>query len=151
MTLEELCREAAELFPAAVEHALREQGQRNLALETLNAKCWTHFKPLGFRCMADCFEAVVPKKEGELTIKSWSEAEIKALPWTIRVRCRPFHLAEHFAHLELHHEGPLPGVTDTGYRSIFAPMASFARTTPERYVRETICKDLPKSFQMDLF
>jgi hypothetical protein len=151
MNLDELCREAAKLFPTAVEHALHNPGERNASLDELNAKCWVHFRRLGFNCMAECFDAVVPKSEGQLTLHSWSEAEIKALPWILKIRSRPFHLTEHFVHLELHHKGPLPGVTETGYRSAFVPIASLRELTLEDFVRNEMCRDLPKSFQMDLF
>ncbi|MFD2256865.1 hypothetical protein ACFSSA_09270 [Luteolibacter algae] len=151
MTLDELRSQAAELFPIAVDHAINKSGESNAALDKLNAMCWVHFGSLGFDCMADCFDAVVPKCKGELTIKCWSEAEIKALPWTLKVRCRPFHHAEHFAHLEVYHDGPLPNVTETGYRAMFVPMAAFADRTPDDFIRKEVCKDLPKSSQMTLF
>lgn len=150
MELEELRRHAAELFPAAVEHAIERPEERNEAYDKLNAMCWVHFRKLGFTCMSDCFDAVVPKVEGELNIRCWSEAEIRSLPWTVKVRCRPFHFTEHWAHIELHHDGPLPGITETGYRSIFEPMTTFANTTPEAYLR-SILDGLPASEQLSLF
>ena len=151
MTLDELRTEAAELFPIAVEHAINKPSESNVALDKLNAMCWVHFRSLGFESMADLFEAVAPKCKDELTIKCWSEAEIKALPWTLKVRCHPFRSTEHWAYIEIRHDGPLPGVTETGYRSIFVPMSKFAEMTPEDFIRNEVCKDLPKSSQMMLF
>ncbi len=150
MELDELRTIAAELFPMAVEHAIAYPGKTNEAYDKLHAMCWVHFKPLGFDCMADCFGAVVPKSESKLNLQSWSEAEIKVQPWTVRIRCRPLRYTEYWAHLELHHDGPLPGITETGYRSMFEPMATFGKTTPEAYIR-AILDALPQSQQLSLF
>lgn len=151
MTLDELRSQAAELFPAAVQHSIHHPAERNEAYDKLSAMCWVHFRHLGFECMSDCFDAAVPKTEGELTIRSWSQAEVRSLPWTMRVRCRPLRFTEHHAHFEIHHDGPLPGITETGYRSMFVSMATFADITPAEFIHSEICKDLPKSSQMMLF
>jgi len=151
MELDEVRKLAAELFPQAVALAVANPGQSgNAAYDRLHSLCWGNFERLGFNCMADLFDEVVPKSEGKLTLDSWSDAEITAEAWTVRVHCRSFYLGNHYAHLELRHKGPLPGVTETGYRSIFAPLAIFKRATPESYVR-SILDALPKSQQLSLF
>jgi len=101
--------------------------------------------------MAACFDAIMPRSEGKLDLTGWSSAEISVLPWTFRVSCRPFFLSSSSAHFEIRHDGPLPGLTETGYRSIFAPMATFADRSPDDFIRSVVCKDLPKSVQMTLF
>lgn len=151
MTIEELRALAAELFPAAVKAATESPSETNTHLNRLNQLCWLHYKRLGFSCMFSCFEAVIPKAEGELTLSAWSSTQLSVLPWSFRVNCRAFFLAPQHAHFEIHHKGPLPSVTETGYRSIFAPMPGFARISPEQFIRTEVCKDLPKSSQMELF
>ncbi len=151
MTLDELCTQAAELFSIAVANAVDHPGEENPELISLKQLAWEHYKPLGFRCMSACFDAIMPRSEGKLNLAGWSSEEISVLPWTFRVSCRPFFLSSYSAHFEIQHDGPLPGVTETGYRSIFAPMATFADTTPADFIRTEICKDLPKSSQMTLF
>lgn len=151
MTLEELKARAAILFPDAVELAIADPGSTNGPLEELKGLCWKHFKSLGFECMANCFDEVAPRSEGNLTVSAWSDGEVSAMPWRLRVRCRPFHISSRDAHIELRHDGPLPGVTETGYRSIFVPMSKFSTMTPEEYVRNEVCANLPKVQQMDLF
>lgn len=151
MTFDELRAQAAELFPAAVRNAVDHPGEENPELIRLKQLSSEHFKPLGFHCMAACFDAIMPRSEGKLNLAGWSSEEMNVLPWTFRVSCRPFFLSSHSAHFEIQHDGPLPGVTETGYRSIFAPMATFADMTPADFIRSEICKDLPKSSQMTLF
>lgn len=151
MTLEALRTLAADLFPTAVNNAVHHPEQQNRELEELQRLCWSHYEELGFSCMADCFGAVVPKSEGRLDITNWSSAMMESHHWRFKVRCRPFRLSSADAHLEIHHEGELPGVTETGYRSIFAPMVKFSDMTPEDFIRTEICKDLPESSQMTLF
>jgi hypothetical protein len=151
MTLDELRTQAAELFPIAVRNAVEHPSDENSELIRLNQLCWEHYKPLGFSCMSACFSAAMPKSEGMLDLTSWSSSEMKVLPWIFRVNYRPLHFGQHLAHFEIRHDGPLPGVTETGYRSIFAPMTTFADRTPEDFIRHEVCKDLPKSSQMTLF
>lgn len=151
MTLEELRTLAAELFPQAAAIATERPEGENQPLAELKSLCWTHFKELGFDCMAACFDEVAPKSEGELTLAAWSNAEFTSPPWTFRVRCRPFHISSWSAHLEIRHNGPLPGITETGYRSMFIPLATFASISPEEFVKSEICRKLPASAQMTLF
>jgi hypothetical protein len=151
MTLDELKSRAADLFPAAVEHAVKNPGLSNSPLEEFKSICWTNFENLGFDCMADCFDAAVPKSEGELSLTSWSDGEVSVVPWTIRVRCRSFHISLRDVHLELRHNGPLPGITETGYRSVFVPLSKFSSMTPEEFVRTEICSKLPTTQQLTLF
>ena len=151
MTLDELRDEAAKLFSTAVANAVDRPNEDNPELVTLKQLAWTHYKSLDFSCMAACFDAIMPRLEGELNLAGWSSAEMSVLPWTFRVTCRPFYLSSSSAHFEIRHDGPLPGVTETGYRSIFAPMATFTDKTPDDFIRSEICKDLPKSSQMTLF
>ena len=151
MTLDELRTEAVKLFPIAANNAVERPGDENPELARLKELAWNHHKALGFDCMASCFDAIVPRLEGELNFAGWSSAEISVMPWTFRVSCRPFYLFSDSVHFEIKHDGPLPSVTETGYRSIFAPMAGFADRTPEIFIRNEICKDLPKTSQMTLF
>ncbi|MFD0894737.1 hypothetical protein KBB96_05030 [Luteolibacter ambystomatis] len=125
--------------------------EENLPLSKLKSLCWTHFRELGFDCMAACFDEVAPKTDGELTLAGWSSAEFNAPPWTFRVRFRPFHISHWSAHLEVRHDGPLPGVTETGYRSMFVPLKTFATMTPKEFVRSEICSKLPATQQLNLF
>ena len=151
MTLDELRNLAADLFPRAVHEAINNPGSTNQPLEELKGLCWNNFEALGFDCMAQCFDAAVPKTEGTLSLSSWSDGEVSATPWRIRVRCRPFHISQRDAHIEIRHDGPLPGITETGYRSMFVPMSKFAAMSPEEFVRSEVCDKLPKSSQMMLF
>jgi hypothetical protein len=151
MTLEKLRAEAAKLFPIAVANAVDRPADDNPELLSLKQLAWKHYKSLDFSCMAACFDAIMPRSEGELNVAGWSSTEMSVLPWTFRVSCRPFYLSSSSAHFEIRHDGPLPGVTETGYRSIFAPMTKFADTTLADFIRSEICRDLPKSAQMDLF
>lgn len=151
MELNEIRTLAAELFPQAVGFAVANPGKEgNAAYDRLHSVCWENYQRLGFSCMADLFGEVAPKTEGKLTLENWSKADVTVDAWTVRVNCRPFSFGSHFAHIELRHNGPLPGVTETGYRSIFAPMASFAEVTPEEHVR-ALLNSLPKSQQLSLF
>ena len=135
MNLEDLKNEAARLFPMATENALERPGAKNPALGTLRALCWEHFRGLGFGCMADCFAAIVPKIRGSVSLDAWSSAEITVAPWTFRLECRPFWIGSDQVHLTIRHDSPLPGVTETGYLSMFLPMAAFAEGgTPEEHV-----------------
>ena len=151
MTLDELRQRAAELLPPAVRNAVEHPEQKNQELAELKSLCWTNFESMGFVCMADCFAATLPRIEGRLDLARWSSAELSILPWTLRVTCRPFYLSSTTAHFEIRHDGPLPGVTETGYRSVFAPMSAFADRTPDDFIRSVVCKNLPKSAQMTLF
>lgn len=135
MNLQDLKTEAARLFPMAIENALEHPGDRNPALETLRALCRESYEALEFGCMADCFAAIVPKLRGELSLDAWSTAEITVSPWTFRADCRPFWIGTDQVHLTIRHDSPLPGVTSTGYLSMFLPVAAFAEgMTPEDYI-----------------
>ncbi|GAA5483988.1 hypothetical protein Hsar01_03225 [Haloferula sargassicola] len=148
MDLVYLKQEAARLFPLAAAHALAHGPEGNRPLESLNSLCREHFEALGFRCMADCLDAVVPRVRGRLTLEAWSSAELTVSPWTFRVECRAFWLGSTQVHLTVRHDGPLPGITETGYRSIFAPVGMFADgTTPEGFIRGMF----PQTAQMSLF
>lgn len=151
LTLDELRARAAILFPVAVTNAIGKPGQENPQLSELKQLCWTHFKALGFDCMASCFDEVVPKSEGKLSLSEWSAAEVNLMPWTMRIRCRPFYISYSDAHFEIRHEGPLPGVTETGYRSMWVPLATFATMTPDEFVKSEIGRRLPSTRQMTLF
>ena len=148
MYLVELKDEAARLFPMASAYALANPGEINPPLRTLKAHCWQHFQTLGFPCMADCFDAVVPRVRDRLALDAWSSAELTVSPWTFRVECRPFWLGSDQVHFAIRHDGPLPGVTETGYRSIFASVAMFSDgTSPEEHIRGMF----PQTAQMNLF
>lgn len=151
MTLNELSKIAIELFPIAAANAINRPDKRNDELNQLHQLCWKHFEALGFSCMADCFSAIAPRSEGKLDITNWSSAHMESRHWRFRVRCRPFRLSSTSAHFEIHHDGALPGVTETGYRSIFAPMEKFSDMSPEDFIRSEICQNMPDSEQMQLF
>lgn len=147
MKLVDLQTEAARLFPLAAARAVEHPREKNPPLETLRGLCWSNFKALGFDCMADCFDAVVPRVTGSLPLDAWSTAELTVAPWTFRVEARPFWLGSDQVHIAVHHDGPLP-ITSTGYRSIFAPLAAFASGgTLEEFIRA----QFPQEAQMSLF
>jgi hypothetical protein len=136
------------LFPLAASHALDHPGAENPPLRTLKAFCWQHFQALGFDCMADAFAAVVPRTCGRLSLDAWSTSELTVAPWTFRIECRVFWLGSNQVHFALHHDGPLPGVTETGYRSIFVPLSNFAGgLTPADFIRSMF----PRIAQLSLF
>lgn len=151
MTLDELRSQVAELFTQAVANAVERPAEENPELLVMKKLCWDNFEPLGFDCMASCFNAIMPRSDGKLNLAGWSSTEMSLMPWTFRVSCRPFFMSSSSAQFEIKHNGPLPGVTETGYRSIFAPMSKFAEMTPGDFIRNELCKDLPKSSQMTLF
>jgi hypothetical protein len=147
MELVDLKKEAERLFPLAAVQAVDHPGEKNPPLETLRALCWQHFEALGFQCMADCFGAVVPRVKGSLPLDAWSTSVLTVAPWTFRVEARPFWLGSDRVHIAIHHDGPLP-ITETGYRSIFAPLATFKDgLTPEDFIRGMF----PQAAQMSLF
>ena len=136
MNLMELKSEAARLFPLAVADAFDHGAGKNGPLETLRSMCSEESDELGFGCTADCFDAVIPRAWGRLNLDAYSSAELTVSPWTFRVKCRAFWLDTMQVHFEIRHDGPLPGISITGYRSIFAPLAIFADgVTPEEYIR----------------
>lgn len=148
MNLVDLQAEARRLFPLASSHALDHPGEANPPLRTIKALCWQHFAALGFSCMANCFDAAVPRVRGRLALDAWSTAELTVTPWKFRVECRPFWLGSDQVHFAIHHEGPLPGVTETGYRSIFVSIGALAESgTPEEYIRAMF----PQTAQLALF
>lgn len=148
MNLVDLKVEAFRLFPLATAHALDHLREDNPPLKTLKALCWQHFAALGFSCMANCFDAVVPRVRGRLALDAWSTADLTVTPWKFRVQCRPFWLGSDQVHFAIHHDGPLPEVTETGYRSIFAPISTFTDSmTPENFIRSMFSQ----TAQMSLF
>ena len=150
MELDQLKKKAASLFPAAVTFALENPGQPNADHDELQRLCWSYFKELGFYCQADCFDAVVPRVEGELTLAAWSTAKLDIHGWELEIRLRCFYLGGAYAHFEVRHDGPLPGLTQTGYRSIFVPLSQIAGKTPREYLSEAI-PPRPKVQQLTLF
>ncbi|HEX7261953.1 MAG TPA: hypothetical protein VF258_09070 [Luteolibacter sp.] len=148
MELVDLKNEAETLFQQAAARALCAPGEKNPPLQALRQLCWRNYAAHGFACMADCFAAVVPHIQGRLTLEGWSVAEMTVAPWTFRVVLRPFWLGSDQVHIAIHHDGPLPNVTETGYRSIFAPISTFRDgVTPEEFIREIF----PQTAQMSLF
>jgi hypothetical protein len=136
VTLEELKSEAARLFPQAADHAITHGSEGNSSLKTLKAICWENFEALGFGCMADCFDSIIPRVRGRLALDAWSSIELTVSPWTFRVECRAFWLGTTQVHFTIRHDGPLPGITETGYRSIFETIGTFTDgTSPEDYIR----------------
>lgn len=148
MDLVVLKQQAESLFKQAAALALSDPGEKNPHLQNLRQLCWRHYAAHGFACMADCFAAVVPHVEGRLTLEGWSVADMTVAPWTFRVVLRPFWMGQEQVHIAIHHDGPLPEVTATGYRSIFAPIATFKDgVTPEEFIRGMF----PQSPQLSLF
>jgi hypothetical protein len=147
MDLVDLKKEAGRLFQEAAARAIATPGEKNKPLQDLRQLCWRHYEMHGFRCMADCFAAVVPHIQGRLTLDGWSVADMTVAPWTFRVVLRPFWLGSEQVHIAIHHDGPLPDVTQTGYRSIFAPISTFQDgMTPEAFIRSMF----PQEAQMSL-
>jgi hypothetical protein len=148
MELVELKTEAERLFQEAAARALAYPGEKNPSLQHLRQLCWRNYAAHGFSCMADCFAAVVPHIQGRLTLDGWSVADLTVAPWKFRVVLRPFWLSSEQVHIAIHHDGPLPDVTETGFRSIFAPIALFRDgMTPEAFIRGMF----PQAAQMSLF
>lgn len=151
MDFDQLKQEASTLFPLACNFAIEHQGTDNSSLESLKRLCWEHHASLGFDCMADCFAAVVPKVEGTLSLDAWCDSELEVSGWKVRITMRPFYLGASYAHFEIRHAGgPIPGFTETGYRSVFTPMATFAEFSPEEFLELSVPKVLPAQ-QLTLF
>lgn len=150
MELDDLRTKASELFPAAVRFGIENPGEGNAALATLKELCAKNYADLGFDCQADCFAEIVPKVEGKLSMDAWCHAELEISGWKLEVRFRPFYLGGSFAHFEIRHNGPLPGVTQTGYRSIFTSLATFAEQSPLEFLQDSI-PHAPREQQMTLF
>ena len=150
MELYELRTKGAELFPIEVSHALEHIGEPNSPVESLQQLCRANFAKLGFDCLADCFAAIAPRVEGRLSLEAWSQAELEIFGWQVNVTLRPFYLGALYAHFEIRHNGPLPGFTGTGYRSVFTPLASLAERSPLEFLAELIPKR-PHEQQLTLF
>ncbi|RYD76889.1 MAG: hypothetical protein EOP84_16295 [Verrucomicrobiaceae bacterium] len=88
--------------------------------------------------------------EGELSLEAWSIAEVEIHGWKLHVRLRCFYLGASYAHFELRHDGPLPGVTETGYRSVFTPLSQLGEMTPLEFLTATIPPG-PREQQLTLF
>lgn len=150
MTLDELRRHAADLFPQASTFAIHRPGERNEAFEALECLCWDYYESLGFDCMADCFATVAPSMEGRLSFDAWSCARVGSRGWSIEISIQPLRFCGDYAHIEIFHDGELPGVTETGYLSRFIPMAAFADRTLDDFLNELL-SDLPLVRQLSLF
>lgn len=150
MELDEVRAKAGELFPSAVKTAIDNPGGANSALETLKELCSANYDALGFNCHADCFAEIVPKVEGRLTLDAWCRADLEISGWKLEVRFRPFYLGGSFAHFEIRHDGPLPGVTQTGYKSIFSSLANLADQSPLEFLEASIPR-APLEQQLRLF
>lgn len=150
MELDDICSRAAELFPLAVRHAIANPKEENPSFDELHQLCAENYERLGFRCHHDFFCEVVPKLEGQLSLDAWCRADLMISGWQVQVLMRPYHLGAGYAHFEIRHDGPLPGVTDTGYRSHFTPLATFAEFTPEEFLALLI-PERPKIQQLTLF
>ena len=150
MEIYELRAKAADLFPLSTRAAIERPGATNSALTELKALCASNYRDLGFACLADCFDEVAPKLHGELSCIAHCFADLEISGWQVGVKFRPLHLSNDHAHFELRHRGPLPGVTTTGYRSIFLPMMTFQEVTPLQFLQGVIPK-APTAQQMMLF
>ena len=151
MELKQLKHEAAILFPLASKFAIENPGTANPSLESLKRLCRDHHASLEFDCMADCFAAVVPQLHGSLSLDAWCDAELEVSGWKLRITMRPFYLGASYAHFEIRHAaGPIPGFTETGYRSVFTPMATFAEFSPAEFLELSVPKVLPAQ-QLTLF
>lgn len=150
MKIEELRSKAAELFPLAVRCAIASPEAENPSFDELHRLCAENYTPLGFRCHHDCFSEIVPKVEGQLSLEAWSKADLEISGWQVQIHMRPFHLGAGYVHFEIRHDGPLAGFTETGYRSHFTPLATFAEFTPEEFLAALI-PARPKVQQLTLF
>lgn len=138
MTLDEIRSIAEDYFPKAVNFATANPGSENRALERLNELARENHQALEFSCAADLFAAMVPKANGYLSLMAWSRADLVISGWQVNVLMRPFHLGAGYVHFQIRHNGPMKGFTETGFRSVFTPIATFDETTPEDYLSKLI-------------
>lgn len=150
MELDQIRTEAAELFPLAVRFAIARPGIANPQLDSLNQLCGDNYARLGFHCRADCFAAMAPKLDGVLTLDAWCRADLMVSGWPLNVVLRPLYLGATYAHFQIRHNGPIPGVTETGCQSVFTPLATFAELAPEEYLSSLIGTH-PREQQLTLF
>jgi len=139
MELEEIRAKAAELFPLATRFAIANAGVAIAAFDELRHLCASNYARLGFGCHADFFGEITPKIEGSLSLDAWCKAKLKVSGWTVEVTMRPFHLGAGYVHFEIRSDdGPIPGLTATGYRSEFRPLALFSELAPESFLAALI-------------
>lgn len=150
MELAELQAKAATHFPPAVKFAIANPGSDNPSFDELQRLCGENYSRLGFRCHADCFEAIAPKRDGMLTLDAWCKAELQISGWLVKVTMRPFYFGAGYVHFSIRHNGAIPGLTGTGYRSHFTPLATFAELTPEDFLTVLIPPS-PRKQQLMLF
>ena len=135
--LESLRERAAPLFIQAVEAATAHPSTNApAALVELKRLARTHHAELGFRCMADAFDAIVPSAD-TLTLSAWSQQRLQVRGFDIEVSARAFRGPDYCAHIEIRSvdRTPLP-FTETGYQSLFVPFGELASGTVADYVRE---------------
>lgn len=150
MDLAELRCRAASLYPAAVRFTINNPGKQNPSLIELQRACASCFEALGYGCQNDLFSEVIPKVEGELSLEAWSKAELEISGWNVTVHMRPLHLGAGYVHFEILHDGPIRKFTETGYRSHFTPITTFAELSPIEYL-SLVISTRPKEQQMELF
>jgi hypothetical protein len=135
MELEEIRAKAAELFPLATRFAIANPGVANVAFEQLHQLCASNYSRLGFFCHADFFTEIVPKLEGTLSLDAWCRMKREVSGWPLEITVRPFYLGAGFVHFEFRSsDGPIPGLTGTGYLSDFRPLSLFAEHTVEEFL-----------------
>ncbi|MGJ8678504.1 MAG: hypothetical protein ACSHX0_13400 [Akkermansiaceae bacterium] len=135
-------------FPEAVRHAINNQKNSSPAHKELKQQAFIHHKKWGFACLADCFEAAVPRSI-RLELEKWSMSEVKVDHWKMNVSCRAFYFVSDHAHIQVRNTGesPLP-FTDTGYKSFFVPLSAFQNDKkPEDFIRF----QFPTAKQLELF
>lgn len=150
MELEELRAKAAELFPSAVRTAVDTPDSDNPPLRAFTKLCDEHYQRLDYLCHADLFEELVPKVKDQLVLDAWCFCNMVVSGWKLHVQFRPLYLGNDHAHFQINHNGAVPGFTETGYKSVFLPMALFAKRSPLEVLEQMVPKAPPVQ-QMMLF
>jgi len=151
MTFESYKQALAKEFPAAIQLIVQEKQGAYEAAARLKAPIVQYSSEWGFDYPAQAWNAAVPKSD-TLTLGAWSNGSILIEEWQMDVTCQALHIAPQSAHIEIRNSGriPLP-FTDTGYRSEFVPLPSFAGgKTVEDFIRHKLKSAMSKNRQLEL-
>lgn len=135
-------------FPEAVRRAIDNPKDWYRAAKEIRKMAHAHYEKWGFACLANCFEASVPRSI-RLQLEKWSMAEVAVEHWKMDVSSRAFYIGGNHAHIKVCNTGqsPLP-FTETGYKSFFVPLGTFQDDkTPQDFIRA----QFPKATQLELF
>lgn len=151
MTFESYKQALATEFPAAIRLLIEErQGAYEMA-SSLKTPSSQYSREWGFDYPAQAWNAAVPKSD-TLTLEAWSWGTVIIEEWQMEVTCQALNIAPQSAHIEIRNIGmvPLP-FTDTGYRSEFVPLPSFANgKTVEDFIRHKLKPALSNNRQLEL-